>query len=59
MYDYSTSSLQREILRELETMNSNFEIGMTTCITLLLIIIIAILAYGLHDILNHALGRGE
>ena len=59
MYDYATSSLQREILSELETLNSNFEIGMTTCVTLLLIIAIAILAYGLHDILNHALGRGE
>ena len=59
MYDYATSSLQREILSELETLNSNFEIGMTSVYTLLLIIIIAILAYGLHDILNHALGRGE
>lgn len=59
MYDYSTSSLQREIISELETLNSNFETGVTTCITLLLIIVIGILAYGLHDILNHALGRGE
>ena len=59
MYDYATSSLQREILSELETLNSNFETGMTTCVTLLLIIAIAILAYGLHDILNHGLGRGE
>ena len=59
MYDYGTSSLQREILSELQTLNSNFETGMTSCITLLFIIIIAILAYGLHDILNHALGRGE
>ena len=59
MYDYATSSLQREILIELETLNSNFQIGMTSCITLFLIIIIAILSYGLHDILNHAFGRGE
>lgn len=59
MYDYATSSLQREILSELQTLNSNFETGMTTCFTLLLIIVIAIFAYGLHDILNHALGRGE
>ena len=59
MYDYATSSLQREILSELQTLNSNFETGTTTCVTLLLIIVIAILAYGLHDILNHALGRGE
>ena len=59
MYDYSTSSLQREILSELQTLNSNFETGITTCVTLLLIIVIAILTYGLHDILNHALGRGE
>ena len=59
MYDYATSSLQRAILSELQTLNSNFETGITTCVTLLLIIIIAVLAYGLHDILNHALGRGE
>ena len=59
MYDYATSSLQREILSELQTLNSNFETGMSTCVTLLLIIVIAVLAYGLHDILNHALGRGE
>lgn len=59
MYDYSTSSLQREILSELQILNSNFETGMTTFVTLLLIIIIAVLSYGLHDILNHALGRGE
>lgn len=59
MYDYATSSLQREILSELQTLNSNFESGMTTCFTLVIIIVVAILAYSLHDILNHALGRGE
>lgn len=59
MYDYATSSLQREILSELQILNSNFETGITTCVTLLIILIVAVLAYGLHDILNHALGRGE
>ena len=60
MYDYGTIiSLQRETNDKLDTINQSIETGFNTCMILLSVIVIAILAYGAHDILNHALGRGE